>query len=111
MQTRSIYYIQSGQRMLVLILPTPEGWKAERTIAGKKVTQIFNPRPGQGLNRGPQDWEAETFITAPTPPLNILSFTEALKSRISKVQGELFNNRNVQIMKMLFQLSMESLSD
>ena len=26
---------------------------------GKKVTQIFNPRPGRGSNRGPQDWEAE----------------------------------------------------
>ena len=35
-------YIQSGQCMLVLILPTPEGWKAEWTLAGKKVAQIFN---------------------------------------------------------------------
>ena len=56
--------------MLVPILATPEGWKAERTSAGKKVTQIFNPRPGRGLNRGPQaDWEAEILTTAPTPPL------------------------------------------
>ena len=45
--------------MLVLISPTPEGWKAEWTLGGKKVTQIFNPRPGRESNRGPQDWEAE----------------------------------------------------
>ena len=45
--------------MLVLLSPTPEGWKAVWTLAGKKVTQIFNPRPGWGSNRGPQDWEAE----------------------------------------------------
>ena len=53
---------QCGPFMLVLILPTPEGWKAERTLAGKKtVTQIFNPQPGRGLNQKPlaQDWEAE----------------------------------------------------
>ena len=57
-------YIQSGLCMLVLILPTPGGWKAEWTLAGKKVTQIFNPRLGRGSNRGPQDWEAEIFTTA-----------------------------------------------
>ena len=26
---------------------TPEGWKTEWTLAGKKVTQIYNPRPGR----------------------------------------------------------------
>ena len=45
--------------ILVLILPSPEGWKAEWTLAGKKVTQLFNPWPGRESNRGPQDWEAE----------------------------------------------------
>ena len=39
---------------------------------GKKVSQIFNPRPGRGSNRGPQDWEAEIFTTVPTPPLIII---------------------------------------
>ena len=62
-------YIQSSQCMLVLILLAPKGWKAELTLAAKKVPQIFNPRPGWGLNRGPQDLEAEIFTTAPTPPL------------------------------------------
>ena len=46
---------------------TDPEWKAEWTIAGTKVTEIFNPRPGRGLNRGPQDWEAEIFTTARTP--------------------------------------------
>ena len=32
---------------------------AEWTLAGKKATQIFNLRPGWGLNQGPEDWEAE----------------------------------------------------
>ena len=73
-QTRSIYRclwqpLQIGPCILVLILPTPEGWEAKLTLAGKKVTQIFNPRPGQELNRGPQDWEAEILTTAPTTPL------------------------------------------
>ena len=45
--------------MLVVILSTSEGWKAEWTLARKKVTQIFNPRSGRGSNRAPQDWEAE----------------------------------------------------
>ena len=61
--------IQSGQCMLVLILPTLEGWKAEWTLAGKEVSQIFDPRPGRGSNLGPQDWEAQIFATAPTPLL------------------------------------------
>ena len=54
--------LQSGPCMLVRTQFTDlgiEGWKAERTLAGKEVTQIFNPRPGRGSNRGPQDWEAE----------------------------------------------------
>ena len=73
-RTGSIYRrlwqpLQIGPCMLVLILPTPGGWKAEWTLAGKKVTQIFNPRPGRESNRGPQDWEAEILTTAPTPPL------------------------------------------
>ena len=62
--------LQIGPCMLVLILPTPGGWKAEWTLAGKKVAQIFNPRPGRESNRGPQDWEAEILNTAPTPPLD-----------------------------------------
>ena len=33
-----------------LFLLTPEGWKAEQTLVGKKVTQIFNPWPGRRLN-------------------------------------------------------------
>ena len=75
-RTGSIYrrlwqLLQIGPCMLVLILPTPGGWKAEWTLAGKKVTQIFNPRPGRESNRGPQDWEAEILTTAPTPPLYI----------------------------------------
>ena len=73
-RTGSIYRrlwqpLQIGPCMLVLILPTPGGWKAEWTLAGKKVTQIFNPPPGRESNRGPQDWEAEILTTAPTPPL------------------------------------------
>ena len=78
-RTGSIYRrlwqpLQIGPCMLVLILPTPEGWKAEWTLAEKKVTQIFNPRPGRESNRGPQDWEAETLTTSPTPPLSFYSF-------------------------------------
>ena len=61
--------LQIDPCMLVLILLTPGGWKAEWTLAGKKVTQIFNPRPGRESNRGPQDWEAEILTPAPTPPL------------------------------------------
>ena len=73
-RTGSIYRrlwqpLQISPCMLVLILPTPGGWKAEWTLAGKKVTQIFNPRPGRESNREPQDWEAEILTTAPTPPL------------------------------------------
>ena len=45
--------------MLVLILPTSNGWKAEWTSAGKKVTQIFNPLQGRGLNLISSGWEAE----------------------------------------------------
>ena len=45
--------------MLVLILPTPEGWKAESTLAEKKVTQIFDSWPGQESNLGPSGREAE----------------------------------------------------
>ena len=66
-------FTKSGQCMLVLILPTPEGWKAEWTLAGKEVTQIFDPRPGRGWNQGPQDWEAEIFSSAPTPLLRQIS--------------------------------------
>ena len=73
-RTGSIYRrlwqpLQSDPCVLELILPTPEGWKADSTLAGKKVTQIFNPRPGRESNLGPQDWEAEILTTAPTPPL------------------------------------------
>ena len=54
--------------MLVLISPTPEGWKAECTLAGKKITQIFNHRPGRRSNRGPQAWEAEILpLRQPLP--------------------------------------------
>ena len=60
--------LQISPCMPVLILPTPEGWKAEWTLAGKKVIQIFNPRPGRESNWGPQDWEAEILITVTTPP-------------------------------------------
>ena len=42
--------LQSGLCMLVLILPTPGGWKAEWTLEGK-VTQIFKWEP--------QGWEVE----------------------------------------------------
>ena len=78
-RTESIYRclwqpLQIGPYMLVLILPTLGGWKAEWTLAGKKVTQIFNPRPGRESNRGPQDWEAEILTTAPTPPLCFLDW-------------------------------------
>ena len=41
------------QQMLVLILPTPQGWKAESTLAEKKVTQMFNTRHRRDLNPGP----------------------------------------------------------
>ena len=55
--------------MLVLILPTSEGWKAEWASAGKKVTQIFNPRRGRGLNQGPSGWEEEILpLWQPPPP-------------------------------------------
>ena len=96
-RTGSIYRrlwqpLQIGPCMLVLILPTPGGWKAEWTLAGKKVTQIFNPRPGRESNRGPQDWEAEILTTAPTPPLyssqlfklaNILEFFDLVTFHVS----------------------------
>ena len=65
--------------MPVLILPTQEGWKAEWALAGKKVTQIFNPQPGQELNWEPQDWEAEILTTAPTPALELTFQTLALR--------------------------------
>ena len=39
-----------------LLLWTSKRWKTE--LAGKKATQIFNPR-GRGLNPGPPGWEAE----------------------------------------------------
>ena len=55
----SVYPPKNGPCMLVLVLPTSEGWKAEWTLAGKKVTQIFNPRRGRGLNLGPSGLEAE----------------------------------------------------
>ena len=50
-RTGSIYRrlwqpLQIGPYMLVLILPTPEGWKAEWTLAGKKVTHQPSTRPG-----------------------------------------------------------------
>ena len=49
---------------------------------GKKVTQIFNPRPGRESNWGPQDWEAEILTTAPTPSLATLNeSSEALGNR------------------------------
>ena len=85
-RTGSIYRrlwqpLQIGPGMLVLILPTPGGWKAEWTLAGKKVTQIFNPRPGRESNREPQDWEAEILTTAPTPP-----FINAEVALIRKLQ-------------------------
>ena len=75
-RTGSIYrplwqLIQSSPCMLVLILPTPGGWKAEWPLAGKKVTQIFNPRQGRESNWGPKDWEAEILTTAPTPLLSV----------------------------------------
>ena len=59
--------------MLVLILPTPEEWKAEWALAGKKVTQVTqNIQPS---TREPQDWEAEILTTAqnptPTPSFSI----------------------------------------
>ena len=38
---------KSGPCMLALVLPILEGWKAEWTLAGKKVTQIFNRRLGR----------------------------------------------------------------
>ena len=96
-RTGSIYRrlwqpLQISPCMLVLILPTPGGWKAEWTLAGKKVTQIFNPRPGRESNRGPQDWEAEILTTAPTPPLyssqlfklaNILEFFDLVTFHVS----------------------------
>ena len=66
--------LQIGPCMLVLLLPTPEGWKAGRILAGKKVTQMFNPRPGQESNRGPQDWKTEILTTAPTPVHNTIMF-------------------------------------
>ena len=43
-----------GLFMLVLILPTSKGWKAEWTLAGK-----INPRRSRGLNLGPSGQEAE----------------------------------------------------
>ena len=44
--------LQSSPCMLVLILPTPEGWKAELTLVGKKVTQIFKPSTRPGIELG-----------------------------------------------------------
>ena len=38
-------------------------------FTGKKVTQIFNPRRGQGLNLGPLGWKAEILYHCATPPL------------------------------------------
>ena len=59
-RTGSIYRrlwqpLQIGPCMLVLILPTPGGWKAEWTLAGKKVTQIFNPRLTAGIIASPRE--------------------------------------------------------
>ena len=73
--------------MLVLILPTPGGWKAEWTLAGKKVTKIFNHRPGRGSNRGPQDWEVKIFTTVPPQPLllNVLSFTISKNPKMQRL--------------------------
>ena len=72
--------LQCGPCMLVLILPTWEGWKAEWTSAGKKVTQIFNPRRGRGLNLGPSGWEAE--ILPLCQPLRSVEHSRAGKRKM-----------------------------
>ena len=96
--TESIYRrlwrpLQSGPCMLVLILPTSEGYKVEWTLAGKKVTQTDiqpSTRPGiepQDLRNGRQrpyrcaepsatsrllTWQTETkrFISAKKTPFH-----------------------------------------
>ena len=49
-------------------LPTPEGWKAEWTLAGKSVTQMFNHQPGRASYRGLQGCEAEILLYLCTNP-------------------------------------------
>ena len=56
-RTGSIYRrnrqpLVSSPCMLVLISPTPEGWKAEWTLAEKKVPKYLHPRPGRGIELG-----------------------------------------------------------
>ena len=54
-------------------LPTPEGWKAELALVGKKVTQISSNLGWQsgGLNWGPCVQKAEILLTAPTTPAQL----------------------------------------
>ena len=90
-RTGSIYRrpwqpLQSSPCMLVLILPTPGEWKAEWTLAGKKVTQIFNPRPGWESNWVPQDWEAEILTNVPTPQVNC-NFLHGITSSINNLNS------------------------
>ena len=53
--------------MPVFVLPSSKGWTAEGTLAEKRITQIFNPRRGRGLNLRPSGWETKTSPTLPLP--------------------------------------------
>ena len=53
---------------------------------------MFNPRPGRGSNRRPQDWEAEIFTTAPTPPLGAEGVLQALHLGAERVLQALHLN-------------------
>ena len=82
-------YIQSSLYMLVLILPTPEEWKAEWTLAGKTVST----RPG--IEPGTSGLGGRVLTTAPNPPLKCLNFNELFcvlyKLRVSvKFPPEIF---------------------
>ena len=98
-------------------VPTPEGWKSECTLAGKKVTQIFNPRPGRESNWGPQDWEAEILTTAPAPPLPVFRcLTNNLKLVVTTIftltSNQFLQNRNFRfffIFKYITRISKKSL--
>ena len=67
--------LQSGPCILVFILPIPEGWKAEWTLAGKKVTQIIQPSTRPGIEPGSLGLGDRDLTTAPTPPLYTAKYT------------------------------------
>ena len=66
---RKLQPLLSSPCMLVLILPTSEGWKAEWTSAGKKVAKYSTLRQNREMEPGTLGLEGRDLTTAPTPPL------------------------------------------